>query len=1295
MADPLDIPNNFDNLPAGDGGPSDGGFSGQHQRIEHLLQIGPTTEDQKNTFRPALFPIACWRIDDVRFEFDSSVIKTDAQPELLQLKALLAANPKAPLSVFGHADPTGSDDYNKHLSGRRAQAIYGLLTRKTDLWEDIYSDNSAGDAWGDKAFQSMRTSVGTSGSVPNTKANRKTVFAAYMDLLCGPDFVAAPGDFLAQGSDPKGKGDYQGCSDFNPYLVFSKDEHTAFQPAAKHPQRDQENAPNRRVMIFLFRPGSVVNTGKWPCPRVKEGTGACRKRFWSDGEKRRSNQAVRRKFPDTRDTFACRFYDRLSSGSPCEGGAIPPLPNLRIYLKLTWKDPEGKFRPFPPDFPVIVRSPAGELNEKVGEAGALSFDFPRSNKVFTLRFEHPDQYIGSSSATSKDTHPERYLEVADVDAAVKDAYRVFRLPHKWSLLQSDWPTVKHPHYNNTEARFEGLGSFSANVGSSGAPLEMQLDPHWNFVRFEFFDRMFGHSNHAGKRIGLPPMLLDGFRAVPLVKGPAPDPETRSNWAINLTDNDQQTQALPWILQRKLDKSPDVKPDAAIMLQLVNPKGTFAVSPDAISRTTEVITDQARLAPGPDRLKLYDLPELWKSTKYFTRGSGNDKWFDKVTPGEVLAANDATKPLVFSLDDIVLTDPSLQQQAVAGDQLALIFFHQFKKPASGGANISPEGIYKIGADATKTFFPYTDIAMPVKYYVHDYPDWTRLVIVNGNMYEAFAERTPDAGANEVVGARAAVNWEDAVAAGQPPTNQINPRPALTNKAFFAIQPFFAQDVHKVRSRCLPQGTYPEWQSPVASFSGFFYGRFDQTLLRCCDEETGNEVGINLQFFRFHYDFTTPPTLNADNTAFNPADYKKKMLTNIPKRWNGPETVTFADGTTAGANPGDFLIKPQTADTPKLQIRPYFYAQELPLPRAHFKLNIINVPRANMNSGDGIGNFSADNEAPQASGWFTAAHETGHGDGLPDEYNERWSDNACSYEFQGFGSQVPGDPYSVVKFALMMEGVFFIEGRYFWHAAEWIRGVLGNVPMQVESGPHKFLLPPHPSAPARTFVHIPAFIESRASTGTRGLFDSYLYAFGDDPFRGRIKTGVVYDGILTVLVKIRVHFDSVATHSGVVNPINNLITEVDSQLNRRFVFSGTLGPITYTNCLVHFMPRILVETLVADGTPANNAYLGGLGYNPPSSATQSNYSSKVSDVESNHPRHFTLRVVASGATGWKSGNELRLTAAQLSSPGVWAWFADMVGIDCSALAAPIIGMTNAKVQSSIVNRAVPGATVKTSA
>src|SRR5262249_54111571 len=76
-----------------------------------------------------------------------------------------------------------------------------------------------------------------------------------------------------------------------------------------------------------FAPGRRVNPAAWPCPRAKEGVAACRKRFFPDGEVRRNPQGGRREFDDTKDTFACRFYQLITDDSPCERvNPAPPTP---------------------------------------------------------------------------------------------------------------------------------------------------------------------------------------------------------------------------------------------------------------------------------------------------------------------------------------------------------------------------------------------------------------------------------------------------------------------------------------------------------------------------------------------------------------------------------------------------------------------------------------------------------------------------------------------------------------------------------------------------------------------------------------------------------------------------------------------------------------------------------------------------------------------------------------------------------------------------------------------------------
>jgi hypothetical protein len=333
---------------------SEGGRAGAHTDIpDSALLVGPTVESEHNTLKAGLLPIACWRVEDIRFDFASSFVRPEIAREIAALYQLREEHKRAlppgsdgkgpvqnafaypPRSIFGHADPVGEDDFNKQLSGRRATAIYALLTRRVELWEELYSQPLADDKWGEESILTIQTHLGLEATGKADKGTRKALFGAYMESLCtirddaGNPRQEADGsamilildkdkDFLGRGQDSAGKADYQGCSEFNPVLLFSQAEAQKFAAAKDKTERNQENAPNRRVMALLFRVGSKVDPAKWPCPRVKEKPTACKKRFWSDGQKRRSNQAERREYNKTKDTFACRFYDRLNSRSPCE-----------------------------------------------------------------------------------------------------------------------------------------------------------------------------------------------------------------------------------------------------------------------------------------------------------------------------------------------------------------------------------------------------------------------------------------------------------------------------------------------------------------------------------------------------------------------------------------------------------------------------------------------------------------------------------------------------------------------------------------------------------------------------------------------------------------------------------------------------------------------------------------------------------------------------------------------------------------------------------------------------------------
>jgi len=384
---------------------SDGGVAAKHPPTPELKAlVGPATGSEQNAVRAAIIPVACWRLEDVRFEFDSSFVVPGIESELRNLAKLVKDHPPSsksdgkpgfPLSVFGHADPVSNDDYNKQLSGRRAIAIYALLTRDTNLWEKLFSQPLGNDKWGRKSLETMLDEVSPAppGQTNQEQAiqhehnagKRKELFKKYMDQLCGPELKLKKEDFLGHGDDAGGKGDFQGCSEFNPVLIFSQKDQTRFERDEDKTERNTENASNRRVMVLIFRKGSRVDPLKWPCPRANESVAGCRKRFWSDGEKRRSTRLADqpRKFEETEDTFACRFYQRLISDSPCE--RLFGVLQIRLY------DGFGEFIPLAPFTTSAAEKPSKDEIGRADSRGIILLrDVPIPSQQ-TIRWGFPPE----------------------------------------------------------------------------------------------------------------------------------------------------------------------------------------------------------------------------------------------------------------------------------------------------------------------------------------------------------------------------------------------------------------------------------------------------------------------------------------------------------------------------------------------------------------------------------------------------------------------------------------------------------------------------------------------------------------------------------------------------------------------------------------------------------------------------------------------------------------------------------------------------------------------------------------
>jgi OmpA family len=117
-----------------------GSTSGEHparRRLEFF--VAPTADADFNAIRLPLVVVACWRLNHVLFDFESPFVAPETKDEFLLLSRTIAANPGSPMAIFGHADASGDDEYNKRLSGRRARVVHAVLTRDVAAWEELFS----------------------------------------------------------------------------------------------------------------------------------------------------------------------------------------------------------------------------------------------------------------------------------------------------------------------------------------------------------------------------------------------------------------------------------------------------------------------------------------------------------------------------------------------------------------------------------------------------------------------------------------------------------------------------------------------------------------------------------------------------------------------------------------------------------------------------------------------------------------------------------------------------------------------------------------------------------------------------------------------------------------------------------------------------------------------------------------------------------------------------------------------------------------------------------------------------
>lgn len=940
-----------------------------------------------------------------------------------------------------------------------------------------------------------------------------------------------------------------------------------------------------------------------------------------------------------------------------------------IVLALSWKDPDGKAHAFPEGFPVspYYDGDAEKNSLKTDKKGVLAFQAPGKKKWLSLKLDSKDLYVCLAADGKEVT-----LATTDTVAAqVRKGYRAFSLPENISLAESVWEVKGTKTWSDTAYRFELTGE----IGTEKKPVTMLLDPLWHYVRFEFFDRLYGEKEHRNRRMPVPPLYVEAYaNAADRVA------DSRCHWPVAQDDTSKSAQAVPWIRQRTKAGVAKPKPDKVAEYQFRTDLPMFIISSSATERKLGRILDPKRTRPSAKRLELYDLPPVWRSRGYWARPkTGTAAFFEKLDARSLQDSSSKDNPIVFCLDDIVLCDARKRPIALAANDLVTVFHHGFSSSAPP-ANVSATGVYKAGTDGTKPYTPYSDVKVEAGNYLTDYADWTRLVLANGNVHDVFADRTAEGAST--VGARAAVMHVDLIAEGPRPgtgqTTHAKPKPKLRGgdaPEFFCAEASIKGEYDKGKSGERATGVYKEWETPYVYDWGYGFGRSDFVLLRCCGADGDTELGLRMDYFRFDLNFAA---VASSMTAAGQAVWRKDCLERIANRFNGLDATNTTPTT----------FEPVDA-TLKLVVRNFWFIQQVPNGREHFAIAVTAGGNRSFMGNSGNGQFGTSDNAPDGSGSFIAAHETGHGSGLPDEYNETGA--ACSYGGTGFNNHLTGAPFGWDPDSMMFSNKR-PRPRHHWHAAEWLRNAT-SMDWKLVQGGNKFHLPPHPThAPQRTWAYAPVWHEVAATAGRRGRFNTALFHHLAAPGE--------FDGLLRVWVKIKIKTPGMAA-SAIYKFVNDLAqaasTTIDGGIATPFYVNGDVGNGTrlgadkfhFDRCAVTFTARFLMETLEpANFTAADNLawYLGvnyvtnGTGREP------ADYKAKVDFIEGLWPRDFHITVQSRDASAWTDTRALRYKLDPRGNDAAYLddYFHEMVGLEG--------GYDAAHIKATIVDRIFqPGAVV----
>jgi outer membrane protein OmpA-like peptidoglycan-associated protein len=104
-------------------------------------------------------------MNNIFFDFDKAVLNAESMPELNRITEFLTKNGNIKISISGHSDSSGPEEYNMVLSQRRAQSV-----------RNYFTSNGVDPGRIDVKFYGESQPIDTNGTIEGRRKNRRVVF---------------------------------------------------------------------------------------------------------------------------------------------------------------------------------------------------------------------------------------------------------------------------------------------------------------------------------------------------------------------------------------------------------------------------------------------------------------------------------------------------------------------------------------------------------------------------------------------------------------------------------------------------------------------------------------------------------------------------------------------------------------------------------------------------------------------------------------------------------------------------------------------------------------------------------------------------------------------------------------------------------------------------------------------------------------------------------------------------------------------------------------------------------------